>query len=198
MKKKVISIVAVVLVLCCAIGGTLAWLTDKTGEVKNTFTPADIGVTLTETLNTDTNGDGTKDAWKADMIPGFSYAKNPVVTVTKGSVDCYLFVKFDVSASTGLVYTSLLNTENGWTQGTGEGGNGVPTDVWYRVVPANNADQAWHLLKDDVVSINENLTKDNMPKTASTLTYTAYASQLYKSAGVEFTAAEAWSNVPKN
>ena len=29
------------------------------------------------------------------------------------------------------------------------------------------------------------------------LTITAYASQLYKSAGVEFTAAEAWANAPK-
>lgn len=37
MKKKVLSIVAVVLVLCCAIGGTLAWLTDKTNPVVNTL-----------------------------------------------------------------------------------------------------------------------------------------------------------------
>ncbi len=37
----------------------------------------------------------------------------------------------------------------------------------------------------------ENLTDDTYP----TLTFTAYASQLYKSADVEFTAAEAWENV---
>ena len=49
MKKKVLSIVAVVLVLCCAIGGTLAWLTDKTASVKNTFTVGDINIELTET-----------------------------------------------------------------------------------------------------------------------------------------------------
>lgn len=88
MKKKVLSIVAVVLVLCCAIGGTLAWLTAKSDVVTNTFAPSDINITLTETPNTDTDNDGKADAWKADMIPGFSYAKDPVVTVKGGSVDC--------------------------------------------------------------------------------------------------------------
>lgn len=39
----------------------------------------------------------------------------------------------------------------------------------------------------------EGLNTANYP----TLTITAYASQLYKSAGVEFTAAEAWANAPK-
>lgn len=67
MKKKVLSIVAVVLVLCCAIGGTLAWLTAKSDVVTNTFAPSDINITLTETPNTDTDNDGKADAWKADI-----------------------------------------------------------------------------------------------------------------------------------
>ena len=48
MKKKVLSIVAVVLVLCCAIGGTLAWLTAKSDVVKNTFAPSGIDIKLEE------------------------------------------------------------------------------------------------------------------------------------------------------
>ena len=122
MKKKAwVSLVAVVLVLCCAVGGTLAWLTDKTGEVKNTFSPSDINITLTETPNTDTDGNGENDAWKADMIPGFSYTKDPVVTVKGDSVDCYLFVKFEEKGNpdTYLKYTSTLTVANGWTQGDG-------------------------------------------------------------------------------
>ena len=72
MKKKAwVSLVAVVLVLCCAVGGTLAWLTAKSDVVTNTFAPSDINITLTETPNTDTDGNGENDAWKADMIPGF-------------------------------------------------------------------------------------------------------------------------------
>lgn len=197
MKKKAwVSLVAVVLVLCCAVGGTLAWLTAKTGEVKNTFSPSDINITLTETLNTDTDGNGENDAWKADMIPGFSYKKDPIVTVTDGSVDCYLFVKFEEknSASTYLTYISTLKAENGWTQGDGKD---IPSNVWYRVVKSSDATKSWNLLDGDTIAVKNTVTKDTMATAATAeLVYTAYASQLYKSNGVEFTPAEAWKNVP--
>lgn len=197
MKKKVLSIVAVVLVLCCAIGGTLAWLTAKSDVVKNTFAPSDINITLTETPNTDTDNDGKADAWKADMIPGFSYAKDPVVTVEGGSVDCYLFVKFEENGNpaTYLTYTSTLTTTNGWTQGDG---TNIPSNVWYRVVKATDTTKTWNLLAGDTIAVKDTVTKDNMATAANAeLVYTAYATQLYKSAGVQFTAAEAWDNAPK-
>lgn len=198
MKKKVLSIVAVVLVLCCAVGGTLAWLTDKTGEVKNTFSPSDINITLTETPNTDTDGNGENDAWKADMIPGFSYTKDPVVTVKGDSVDCYLFVKFEEKGNpaTYLTYTSTLTAANGWTQGDS---TDIPSSVWYRKVTANAADQSWNLLNGDTIAVKDTVAKDNMADAAKAeLVYTAYATQLYKSNGVEFSAAEAWANAPKD
>lgn len=194
MKKKVLSIVAVVLVLCCAVGGTLAWLTDKTGEVKNTFSPSDINITLTETPNTDTDGNSENDAWKADMIPGFSYTKDPVVTVKGDSVDCYLFVKFEEKGNpdTYLTYTSTLTAANGWTRGDS---TSIPSNVWYRKVTANAADQSWNLLANNTIAVKDTVTKDNMTTAAKAeLVYTAYATQLYKSNGVEFTAAKAWAN----
>ena len=189
MKKKVLSIVAVVLVLCCAIGGTLAWLTAKSDVVTNTFAPSDINITLTETPNTDTDNDGKADAWKADMIPGFSYAKDPVVTVKGGSVDCYLFVKFEENGNpaTYLTYTSTLTTANGWTQGDD---TNIPSNVWYRVVKATDTTKT--------IAVKDTVTKDNMATAANAeLVYTAYATQLYKSNGVEFSAAEAWTNASK-
>lgn len=199
MKKKAwVSLVAVVLVLCCAVGGTLAWLTDKTGEVKNTFAPSDINITLTETPNTDTDGNGENDAWKADMIPGFSYTKDPVVTVKGDSVDCYLFVKFEEKGNpaTYLTYTSTLTAANGWTQGDS---TDIPSSVWYRKVTANAADQSWNLLNGDTIAVKDTVAKDNMADAAKAeLVYTAYATQLYKSNGVEFSAAEAWANAPKD
>lgn len=198
MKKKAwVSLVAVVLVLCCAVGGTLAWLTDKTGEVKNTFSPSDINITLTETPNTDTDGNGENDAWKADMIPGFSYAKDPVVTVKGGSVDCYLFVKFEENGnpSTYLTYDSTLTAANDWTQGDG---TDIPSNVWYRKVTASATDQSWNLLAGNTIAVKDTVAKDNMAVAANAeLVYTAYATQLYKSAGVEFTAAKAWENASK-
>lgn len=201
MKKKTLAL----LLACCltigvAAGGTLAWLTDSTGEVKNTFTSADIDVTLTETFNTDSDNDSENDKWQAQMIPGYSYTKDPKVTVSANSVDCYLFVKFEETnnPSTYLTYTSTLTEANGWTQGTGTGAdkNGVPANVWYRKVLASDTTRSWELLSGNTISVKDTVTKDNMSTAASaTLTYTAYASQLYKSAGEEFTAAEAWANI---
>lgn len=192
--KLAFLVLAMVLLVGGVISGTLAWLTDSTAGVNNVFTTADIGVTLVETKNLTSDG-----KWTAQMIPGYSYAKDPVVTVTKNSVDCYLFVKFEEKNVTGangfkfLEYTSNLDG-NGWTRGTGEGGNGVPTDVWYREVTSSTSDQSWNLLKDDTVKISEGLTKALMPDVTPELVYTAYASQLYKDAATKFTPAQAWTN----
>ena len=130
------------------------------------------------------------------MIPGFSYAKDPVVTVKGDSVDCYLFVKFEEKGNpaTYLTYTSTLTAANGWTQGDS---TSIPSNVWYRKVTANAADQSWNLLADNTIAVKDTVAKDNMADAAKAeLVYTAYATQLYKSNGVEFTAAEAWGNVP--
>lgn len=200
---KILTLVAAIaLALACTAGATLAWLTDTTTPVTNTFTTAGIDVKLIETMKPD----GTEVAagvtdWSAQMIPGYTYSKNPKVTVKANSVDCYLFVKFEETSnhSTYLTYTSTLTTANGWTQGTGggEGGNGVPTNVWFREVTSSTSDQSWELLKDNQVKISESLTKDSMPtaEKAPKLTYTAYASQLYKSSGTKFSAVEAWNNI---
>lgn len=195
--KAVTMLLALVLVAGCAIGGTLAWLVDSTDKVENVFTTANIDVTLTETFNTDTNKDGTNDKWQAQMIPGYSYTKDPKVEVSADSVDCYLFVKFeeDNNPSTYLTYTSTLTADNKWTQGNG---TDIPANVWYRKVMASDTTRSWELLSGNTISVKDTVTKDNMSTAASaTLTYTAYASQLYKSAGVEFSAKEAWDNVPK-
>ena len=195
--KAMTMLLALVLVAGCAIGGTLAWLVDSTDKVENVFTTANIDVTLTETFNTDTNKDGTNDKWQAQMIPGYSYTKDPKVEVSADSVDCYLFVKFeeDNNPSTYLTYTSTLTADNKWTQGNG---TDIPANVWYRKVMASDTTRSWELLSGNTISVKDTVTKDNMSTAASaTLTYTAYASQLYKSAGVEFSAKEAWDNVPK-
>lgn len=199
-KKTLVAISAVVLVFFCTVGATLAWLVDSTDEVKNTFTTAGIEIELIETQNPDGTevANGVTD-WTAQMIPGYTYSKNPKVTVKANSVDCYLFVKFEVTGTaTALEYTSNL-TGNGWIQGTGDGedGNGVPTNVWFREVTSSTSDQSWELLKDNQVKISESLTKTDMPtgENAPSLKYTAYASQLHKNATEKFTAAQAWTNV---
>lgn len=182
MKKKVLSIVAVVLVLCCAIGGTLAWLTAKSALVTNTFAPSNIKIELKET---------TGENYK--MIPGYTITKDPKATVLAGSEECWLFVKIEKSAN----FNQYLTYEpaNGWDPVAEE------TNVYARKVTTAEIGTAYSVLLNNQVTVKDgvdetmmnSLTVANYP----TLTITAYASQLHKSAGVEFTAAEAWANAPK-
>lgn len=197
--RRIAMTVALVLVVALAsIGGTIAWLTDSTDEVTNTFTTAGIDIDLTETWNTDTNKDNVNDAWTAQLVPGKEYPKNPVVSVVRPTtdVDIYLFVKVEDTASAYLDYTSNLNTQNGWTQGMET--YGIPTTVWYRTVGANETTTSWHLIKDDKVTVNSTIVKpDNdastldMPSGNVELKYTAYAIQTEGSTG----AADAWSKI---
>lgn len=185
MKKTVALLVAVSMIVGCVIGGTLAWLTHSTGPVTNTFTTSDITVTLEETTGKDYK-----------MIPGYTIAKDPKVTVAAGSEDCYLFVKVEKSNN----FDSFMTYEiaEGWTALDGVEG------VYYRTIDsANKMEVDYSILKDDQVTVNETVTKTDMnalnESTYPKLTFTAYASQLYKSnvgsdAERTFTAAEAWNN----
>ena len=50
MKRSVALLVAIALLIGCAAGGTMAWLTMQTGTITNTFTVGDINITLDETM----------------------------------------------------------------------------------------------------------------------------------------------------
>lgn len=189
MKKKIaVAAAAFALVLCFAVGGTLAWLTARTNTITNTFTKGDVKISLTETWNTDTNSDSSNDVWQAQLIPGETYAKDPTVEVLSDTnVDCWLFVKFEElnDAATYLDYTSTLTTDNGWTQGDG---TDIPANVWYREVKAADSVKEWELLDDNEVTVKGSVTEDNMDDAADAkLVYTAYAAQKDN-----LTAADAW------
>ncbi len=181
--KSLVMILALVLVIGCTVGGTLAWLTDKTDEVKNTFTTSDVDIELAET---------TGNSYK--MVPGHTIEKDPKVTVKADSEKCFLFVKVEKSTNfdTYMTYTMA----DGWTELTGVEG---VTGVYYRVVDDTTADQEFAVIKNNTVTVKDTITKADMnaltEDTYPTLTVTAYASQLMKNNTDNFTAAEAWANV---
>ena len=187
MKKKGLAMVlALVLLAVCAVSGTLAWLTAKSDTVTNTFTTSDIKVELTE----------TNETYK--MVPGYDIHKDPKAKVLAGSEECFLFVKLDKSSNfdTYLEYAIA----DGWTQlTTDKDGKAISDLVYYRKVLTKDIGTAYSVLANDQVTVKGEVTKAMMDglttETLPKLTVTAYASQLYKSAGVEFTAAEAWANV---
>lgn len=177
MKKKALALVlALTLLVAGIVGGTLAWLTDQTAEVKNTFTVGDINISLTET---------TADY---KMVPGNTIAKDPTVTVKANSEACWLFVQ--VTESTDLKDFITYAIAEGWTALPGVDG------VYYREVPTSAADQTFSVLAGDAVTVKSDVTRtmlETAKTDAPTLTFKAYAIQKDHFA----TADAAWAEVSK-
>ena len=185
MKKKIALLMACVMAFGIAVGGTLAWLTDKTGDVVNTFTPSTISITLTEEKPV---------SQTAKMIPGFTIEKDPKVTVAANSEDCYLFVKVTESANYDDFMTYAVDNTI-WTELTGVEG---VTGVYYREVTASTADQPFYVLKDNKVTVKDDVTKSDMTTLTAnpTLAFKAAAIQLYSTNGTKFDVSVAYNNLP--
>ena len=166
-KKATIAVVALALVLCFAIGGTLAWLVDKSDAVVNTFTYGDINIDLSET---------TGNEYK--MIPGNDITKDPKVTVDANSEACWLFVKVEKSANYA-DYLDNYTIADGWNELDGVAG------VYYREVDATTAKAgtSYQVLKGNTVTVLDIVEKSDMEAIKNgttakpTLTFTAYAVQ---------------------
>ena len=161
MKKALFIMLSAVLIVCATVAGTLAWLTDTTAPVVNTFTVGDINITLTESENLDLK-----------MVPGQSIKKDPKVTVKAGSEACWLFVKVEKSGN----FDDFMTFEmaDGWIALSGHAG------VYYRNVDATNADTGFDVLKNNNVMVRDTVTKtmlEDAKTNAPTLTFTAYAVQ---------------------
>lgn len=173
MKKKTLALVlALTLLVAGVVGGTLAWLTDRTAEVKNTFTVGDINIGLTET---------TTDY---KMVPGNTIAKDPTVTVKANSEACWLFVQVTESENLDTFITYAI--ANGWTK--------LKSGVYYREVSASDADQPFSVLAGNAVTVNNTVTKEMLTAkdfTNPTLTFKAYAIQKDHFT----TPADAWAEV---
>lgn len=160
--RAFIALLALVLVIGCVAGGTVAWLVAKTDPVVNTFTYGNIDITLTETTGT---------SYK--IIPGKDIEKNPKVTVKGGSEACWLFVKVE-QTGTFVANKVTYAIDNGWTPLEGEKG------VYYREVAAVTADTDFSVLEGNKITVKDTLTKGDIKDIAATnptLKITAYAVQ---------------------
>lgn len=179
-KKVAAVMLAVVMLVGCSIGATLAYLKMKTAPIVNTFTSSDISITLTESP---VDG-GSANANSYKMVPGDTITKDPVVTVEAGSEACWLFVKLDKSGNYGTylndyVMASVTTGEKQWKWQpvTDEAG------VYYIKVSEADAKTgiAYQVLAGNSLSVKTSVTKADMALIKSsgqpTLTITAYAVQ---------------------
>ena len=120
MKKKLMTVLALVLVIALSVAGTYAYLTSQ-ASVKNTFTVGNVSITMDETDVDNSTPDADRDVANAyKLIPGTTYIKDPVIHVTATSEKCYLFVKVEnniagaeTADATKTVAAQLA--ANGWT-----------------------------------------------------------------------------------
>lgn len=191
MKKKTIALLlALTLVLGVTTGGTLAWLLDTTEEVENVFTTSDVDIELNET---------TTDY---QMIPGYTIAKDPKVTVNAVSEKCYVFVKVEKSATTYNVtgMAEAQTFDNYLTYEIDSEWTALPNvpGVYYKVFKNTETDQTQAVLAGNQVQVKDTVTKEMMNaigENKPTLTFTAYACQYMKNNTEAFTPEAAWANV---
>jgi len=181
--KPLAVLLALTLLVGCAIGGTIAWLTDNTGPVENTFTVGNIDIDLTET---------TGNTYK--MVPGHTIQKDPYVTVQKGSEDCYVFI--EVKKSEGFDKYMTYKIGDGWEK------LDTVDNVYYRVVKYNaEIEQKFDVIKDHTIRVLDTVTKSDMAALKDknpTLVVRAYAVQYWQDNDTSFEPMKAWELVAKS
>lgn len=197
-KKILVLALAALLLVAVGVGGTLAWLTDSTSMITNTFTESDIDIELSETSTT----------MKFQMIPSVDITKDPKVTVKAGSEACYVFVKITeagevtVGAETKKFDDFLTYAyDTGWLVLAGQGTKTATendTYVIYKAQAATESDTDLQILADNKVSVKDSVNKAMMDALNAnnypTLTFQAWAIQQANGAST-FTPAEAWAQV---
>ena len=189
--KIIPLLLALALLVCCGIGGTVAWLMDSTEAVTNTFTIGDINLTLVASpygAAANSYGNPVQSTRENPLtnsyplIPGNSYKKDPKVTVLANSEDCYLFVRMEKIGNPDN-YLDFTFNDDGWYTYNGEEG------VYYREVSKSASDQSWDLLKkidgDFTIKVSDKIVKAgtasgdyiDMPANNPEIKFTAYAVQ---------------------
>ena len=176
--KKFIAILSVFVMLAltmvvgCAVDGTVAWLVSESKSSVSTFTLGDINIKLT----------GESESQPLKIIPGVEIRRSLKVTVEPNSEACWLFVKVegtnwshfpDANGTAKVSYS--VDVQNGWIALNGHPG------VYYREVSAEDAKTGVEYDVNGVVAVSKELTKAEVNSIASgtqpQLSFTAYAVQ---------------------
>lgn len=178
--KKFIAILSVFVMLAltmvvgCAVDGTVAWLVSESESSVSTFTLGDINIKLTE---------AESESQSLKIIPGVEIRRSLKVTVDPNSEACWLFVKvegtnwshFPDANGTAKVSYSVAGGTNDWKALDNYPG------VYYREVSAENAKTGVEYDVNCNVTVSQMLTKAEVNSIATgtqpQLSFTAYAVQ---------------------
>ncbi|MBQ2960412.1 MAG: hypothetical protein IJE09_04225 [Oscillospiraceae bacterium] len=198
--KMLVTALALVLVCCMAVGGTLAWLQDKTNTVTNTFTAAelfenpdaDFGLWEHEVVDADKDGKyefaeaTTTEGVEYNILPGVNIPKDPTVDVKNLKANAYLFIKVDDTLEFGLNY----EVDSCWKAIDADNGVYVYLDNGSEIINASSEGKSFtaNILKDKQIVVDGNYVSIGNP---GALSFTAY---MVQATGNGSSAAEAWAN----
>lgn len=200
MKKKLMTALALVLVVAMSVAGTYAYLTSQ-DSVTNTFTVGQVAITLDEQDTDNSTPDANRDKANAyHILPGHTYVKDPTVHVNPVSEDSYIFVKvengitnFEAASSNeqdGYKNIAAQITANGWTALTGV--DNVYYKFYTKSTPAPTTATNLVVFSNFKIADNANDVNDwdSISATTTQINVTAYAVQAdgFESASAAWTA----------
>ncbi len=102
-KSLLMMMVTICLIAVVGVGATLAYLSDETDALTNTFTFVENGIDITlDEAAIDENNKATNERVQAgdgndytNIVPGMVMDKDPTVTVNANSVNCYVVVSVE-------------------------------------------------------------------------------------------------------
>lgn len=195
MKKKLTTVLAIVLVVALSVAGTYAYLTAQTDTVTNTFTAAGLASSFSldeSQANQQPDGSYTLDVKTRvqenaySVVPKVNLAKDPTVHVTlEKNVGAYVFLAVDNNLGNGLTAT-IDDTQ--WTAlNKTYTANGVEWTIYYKQLAGseNPAQVDINVLAGQQIVVGDTVADD-----CGNIVFNAYLTQ---SAG--FTSAlDAWNN----
>lgn len=196
MKKKLTTVLAIVLVVALSVAGTYAYLTAQTDTVTNTFTAAGLASSFSldeSKANQQPDGSYTLDVAtrvqenQYSVVPKVNLDKDPTVHVTlEKNVGAYVFLAVDDNLGDGL--TATIDRGN-WTalNTTYTDAQGVVWTMYYKELAGseNPAQVDINVLANQQIVVGDTVAED-----CGNIVFNAYLTQ---SAG--FTSAlDAWNN----
>lgn len=195
MKKKLTTVLAIVLVVALSVAGTYAYLTAQTDTVTNTFTAAGLASSFSldeSKANQQPDGSYTLDLNDRvqenaySVVPKVNLAKDPTVHVTlEKNVGAYVFLAVDDNLGDGL--TATIDSTQWTALNKTYTANGAEWTIYYKQLAGSENPAQVDI---NVLAGQQIVVGDTVAANCGNIVFNAYLTQ---SAG--FTSAlDAWNN----
>lgn len=142
-KKLGMTISSLALVGAIAVGGTLAYLSDTSSEVKNTFSLTENLSIVLDEAPVDENGNEISNQKRTggntyeDLYANQELDKDPTVTLKNNKINQYVFVAVKESSNVDVLQYNTTEHGGDWTEYTNHQNTGIK--IFYQLVDIDDA-----------------------------------------------------------